>query len=381
MRLIYLDYNATTPIAPAVQEAMLPFLAEHYGNPSSGHSLGRACHEAVEDARLRVAQLLGADSDEIVFTSCGTESNNLALKGVALRAARGGTGHLVISALEHPAVAQPAAFLERLGYTVSVVPCDTRGVVDPLAVHSALRRDTVLVSIMHANNEIGTITPIREIAEMCRDRGSLMHTDAAQSVGKTSVRVKDLGVDLLSVAGHKIYAAKGIGALYVRRGIDLEPVLHGAGHERGLRAGTENVPYIVGLGRAASLIEQHLDETVERLGMFRHRLWSRLEAGIEDISYNGQGAEHLPNTLSVNFPAVNGAALLDRCPELCASTGAACHSGSAHMSATLRAIGLRPEVARGTVRLSVGWYTNEDEVDRAANLLIAAWEYLHGKMD
>jgi cysteine desulfurase len=381
MRLIYLDYNATTPVAPAVQEAMLPFLAEHYGNPSSGHSLGRACHEAVEDARARVAQLLGADSDEIVFTSCGTESNNLALKGVALRAARGGTGHLVISALEHPAVAQPAAFLERLGYSVSVVPCDTRGVIDPLAVHSALRRDTVLVSVMHANNEIGTIQPLREIAEMCRDRGVLIHTDAAQSVGKTAVRVKDLGVDLLTVAGHKIYAPKGIGALYVRRGIDLEPVLHGAGHERGLRAGTENVPYIVGLGRAASLIDQHLTETIDRLAMLRHRLWARLEKAIDGVSYNGQGAERLPNTLSVNFPFVNGAALLGRCPELCASTGAACHSGSAHMSATLQAIGLRPEVARGTVRLSVGWYTNEDEVDRAANLLIAAWEYLHGRME
>ena len=325
--------------------------------------------------------LLGADSDEIVFTSCGTESNNLALKGVALRAARGGTGHLVISALEHPAVAQPAAFLERLGYTVSVVPCDTRGVVDPLAVHSALRRDTVLVSIMHANNEIGTIQPLPEIAEMCRDRGILIHTDAAQSVGKVSVRVKDLGVDLLTVAGHKIYAPKGIGALYVRRGVDLEPVLHGAGHERGLRAGTENVPYIVGLGRAASLIDQHLTETVDRLGMLRHRLWTRLEAGIGGTSYNGQGADHLPNTLSVNFPSVNGAALLGRCPGAVRSTGAACHSGSAHMSATLQAIGLRPEVARGTVRLSVGWYTNEDEVDRAANLLIAAWEYLHGKME
>jgi cysteine desulfurase len=380
MRLIYLDYNATTPIAPAVQEAMLPFLAEHYGNPSSGHSLGRACHEAVEDARARLARLLGCDSDEIVFTSCGTESNNLAIKGVALRAARGGSGHLVISAIEHPAVAQPAAFLERLGYSVSVVGCDTRGVVDPAAVQAALRRDTVLVSIMHANNEIGTIQPIREIAEICHDRGVLVHSDAAQSVGKTSVRMKELGVDLLTVAGHKIYAPKGIGALYVRRGIDLEPVLHGAGHERGLRAGTENVPYIVGLGRAASLIEPHLTESIDRFAMLRDRLWSRLEQSIDGISYNGRRAERLPNTLSANFPRVNGAELLGRCPELCASTGAACHSGSAHMSATLGAIGLTPEVARGTVRLSVGWYTNEEEVDRAANLLIAAWEDLRNKM-
>jgi cysteine desulfurase len=376
LRTIYLDYNATTPIAPAVQEAMLPFLTECYGNPSSSHSLGRACHEAVEDARSRLAQLLGADSDEIVFTSCGTESNNLAIKGVAFRRARGGMGHLVISALEHPAVAEPAAFLERLGYGLTVVGCDGRGLVDPDAVHAAIRPDTVLVSIMHANNEIGTIQPIREIAEICRDRGILIHTDAAQSVGKTSVRVRDLGVDLLTVAGHKIYAPKGVGALYVRRGVDLEPVLHGAGHERGLRAGTENVAYIVGLGRAAALIDQRLNETIDRLSALRDRLWGRLHKGIEGLSYNGDRIERLPNTLSVNFPGVNGGEVLARCPELCASTGAACHSGTTHMSATLRAIGMKPEVARGTVRLSVGWYSKEEEIDRAADLLIAAWESL-----
>ncbi len=376
MRLIYLDYNATTPIAPAVQEAMAPFLTEHYGNPSSDHALGRACYEAVEDARGRLAQLLGADDDEIVFTSSGTESNNLALKGVAFRHAPGGGGHFVISAIEHPAIVQPAAFLERLGYDVTVVGCDARGLIDPAEVQAALRPDTALVSIMHANNEIGAVEPIREIAEICRDRGVLFHTDAAQSIGKTVVRVKDLGVDMLTVAGHKIYAPKGVGALYVRRGVDLEPVLHGAGHERGFRAGTENVPYIVGLGRAAAVIEEHLNEAVDRLAMLRDRLWTRLAAAIDGLSFNGDVAARLPNTLSANFPDVNGAELLGRCPELCASTGAACHAGTTQMSATLEAIGISPDVARGTVRLSVGWYTREDEIDQAAELLIAGWEGL-----
>jgi len=376
MRLIYLDYNATTPIAPAVQEAMAPFLTEHYGNPSSDHALGRACYEAVEDARGRLAQLLGADDDEIVFTSSGTESNNLALKGVAFRHAPGGGGHFVISAIEHPAIVQPVAFLERLGYDVTVVGCDARGLIDPAEVQSALRSDTALVSIMHANNEIGAVEPIREIAEICRDRGVLFHTDAAQSIGKTVVRVKDLGVDMLTVAGHKIYAPKGVGALYVRRGVDLEPVLHGAGHERGFRAGTENVPYIVGLGRAAAVIEEHLNEAVDRLAMLRDRLWTRLAAAIDGLSFNGDVAARLPNTLSANFPDVNGAELLGRCPELCASTGAACHAGTTQMSATLEAIGISPDVARGTVRLSVGWYTREDEIDQAAELLIAGWEGL-----
>ena len=266
MRSIYLDYNATTPIAPAVQEAMLPFLAEHYGNPSSGHHMGRACHEAVEEARAKVASLLGADAEEIVFTSCGTEANNLALKGVAFRHGPIGGGHFVISSLEHPAIVEPARFLERLGFGLTVVPCGADGVVDPAAVETALQSDTLLVSIIHANNEIGTLQPIAQIAEICRERDILMHTDAAQGIGKTSVRVRELGVDLLTVAGHKIYAPKGVGALYVRRGVSLEPLLHGAPHESGLRAGTENVPYLVGLGQAAAVIENHLGDATDRMG-------------------------------------------------------------------------------------------------------------------
>ncbi|MBX3413776.1 MAG: cysteine desulfurase [Pirellulales bacterium] len=377
MRHIYFDYNATTPIAPAVQEAMLPFLAEHFGNPSSSHALGAASHEAVEDARTRLAELLDADSDEIVFTSGGTESNNLALKGVFFKRTPAPSGHLVISALEHPAIVEPARFLERLGCDVSVVGTNSQGLVNPSAIERALRSDTALVSVMLANNEVGTVQPLREIVDVCHRRGVLVHTDAAQALGKIPVHVSELGVDLLSVAGHKLYAPKGVGALYVRRGTQLDSLLHGAGHECGLRAGTENVPYIVGLGRVAALVARHLESAQERMELLRERLEQKLRDGVgAPLTINGFDAPRLPNTVSVNFPGVTGGELLRRCPELCASTGAACHSGSTRLSGTLAAMGLPLEVARGTVRLSLGWYTTEEEVDRAADLLVAAWEDL-----
>ncbi|MCH8046905.1 MAG: cysteine desulfurase [Planctomycetes bacterium] len=377
MKTIYLDYNATTPIAPDVQTAMLPFLAEHYGNPSSGHALGRACHEATLDARAKLAALLGAERDEIIFTGCGTESNNLVLKGLAFRQAPLGSGHFVISSIEHPAVTEPARFLERLGFGLTIVDCDARGRIDPDDVAAAIQDDTLLVSIMLANNEIGTIQPIAEISKICRQRGVLLHTDAAQAVGKIPTRVDDLGVDFLSIAGHKLYAPKGIGALYVRRGTALEPLLHGAGHEGGLRAGTENVPYMVALGKAAELAGQHLSESVERLAMLRDRLQQALvDACGPKCTVNGAGAERLPNTLSINIPNVDASELLARIPELCASTSAACHTGQAQRSATQQAIALPEDVARGTIRLSVGWFTDEEEVDRAANLLIGARQQL-----
>ncbi len=375
MHLIYLDYNATTPLAPCVQEGMLPFLAEHYGNPSSGHALGRAAHAAVADARARVAQLLGALPDEIVFTSGGTESNNLALKGL-FYSAPPERRHVVISAFEHPAIVAPARFLERQGGSVTTVGCNPQGVIDPKEGAAALRPDTLLVSIMLANNEIGAVQPLRAVAEVCHGQGVLVHTDAAQAIGKIPVNVKQLGVDLLTVAGHKLYAPKGVGALYVRRGVHLEPLLHGAGHERGLRAGTENVAQIVGLGIAAEFAARHLEVSRARLKQLRERLWSLLSSSIPEMSWNGQGAELLPNTLSVNFPHVRGAALLARLPEICASTGAACHSGEAALSDTQRAIGLTPQVAQGTVRFSLGLYTEETEIDRAASQIIAAWEAL-----
>jgi cysteine desulfurase len=377
MRWIYLDYNATTPIAPSVQEAMLPYMAERYGNPSSNHVLGRMCQEAMEDARGQLALLLGADRDEIVFTSSGTEANNLALKGVMLKHAPSGGGHLVISALEHAAISEPAKFLERIGYDVTVVGCNSSGVVDPDAVAAALRPDTLLVSIMHANNEIGTIQPIRDIARTCHERAILVHTDAVQSIGKLRVNVDELEVDLLSVSGHKFYAPKGVGALFVRRGVALEPVLHGAGHEGGLRAGTENVTGIVALGRAAVLAAKSLKESSARLEELRDRLLDRLRAEIGDnLTVHGEYAERLPNTLSVCIADVSAEALLARIPELCAAAGSACHNTSVAISPTLAALGLDAAAARCTLRFSTGWFTNEDDIDRAANLVIAAWEDL-----
>jgi len=376
MRQIYLDYNATTPIAPSVQEAMLPFLTEHYGNPSSSHSLGRACHEAIEDSRDRVAALLGADHDEIIFTGGGTEANNLALKGIMMARAPTFGGHLVISALEHPAIAEPAKYLEKLGCRVSVVGCNRNGVVEPEAVAALLKPDTKLVSIMHANNEIGTIQPLKAISEMCRSRNILFHTDAAQSIGKIRTYVEELGVDMLTIAGHKLYGPKGVGALYVRQGVALESYTHGAAHESGLRPGTENTAFIVALGHACFLAGKAVEDASDRMADLRDRMERKLQEAIGELTINGGQAPRLPNTLSVNFPDVTGGELLARTPEICASTGSACHASMTKLSATLAAIRLTPDQACGTVRLSIGWYTSEEDIDRAAELLIGAWESL-----
>src|SRR6185436_19212405 len=334
-------------------------------------------HEAVEDARGQVAGLLGADADEIVFTSGGTESNNLAIKGALLHQGRSAGGHVIISAVEHPSVAAPVRFLERIGYDVSIVGVTGQGVVQPNAIRSLLRADTVLVSIMHANNETGAIQPLKAIAEVCHERHVLLHTDAAQSAGKIRTMVDELDVDLLTIAGHKVYAPKGIGALYIRRGVPLEPIMHGAGHEAGLRAGTENVPHIVGLGRACWLAAKSLDENQDRLEKLRDQFWNLIQAGVgDDLKLNAALAPRLPNTLSASFPGVAGHELLDRIPELCASTGSACHSESAAVSPTLAAMGIPESEARGTVRLTLGWFTTSEEIERAANLLIGAWEAL-----
>ncbi len=375
MRQIYLDYNATTPLAPSVLEAMQPFLKGHYGNPSSSHALGRAAHEGIEDARSKVADLLACDAQDIIFTSGGTESNNLALKGVMF-SGQPGVGHLVISAIEHPAIVQPAKFLERLGYDVSIVECEANGVVLPSAVEKALRPDTRLVSVMHANNEIGTIQPIRQIAEICHGRGILVHTDASQSVGKIPTFVDQLDVDLLTLAGHKFYGPKGIGALFVREGISLEPSNHGASQENGMRAGTENTPLIVGLGQAAHLVSRGMDEACDSITRLRDRLSDQLVNSIPGLTINGDGAKRLPNTLSISFPEVGGREILMRTPEICASTGSACNSGGLVESATLEAMGKSKEQIAGTVRLSCGWHNSEEEIDRASNLLIDAWEVL-----
>jgi cysteine desulfurase len=374
---IYLDYNATTPIDPAVVEAMLPYLQTHFGNPSSTHLYGKTAHDAVEGSRQQVADLLGAKPDEIVFTSGGTEASNYALKGVVFAKLRGWFGrwakgaHIITSSIEHPATTQPCEFLKALGCKITVVPVDRQGLVDPDDVKKVITRGTALISIMHANNEVGTLQPIREIARLARERGVLVHTDAAQSLGKVAVNVNELGVDLLSFAGHKLYAPKGVGALYVRTGVKLEPLIHGAGHEGGRRAGTENVPYIVGLGMACTLARQSLPVATERLRQLRDRLWERLRAGLGDhVVLNGHLTLRLPNTLNANFVGHVGAELLQAVPEIAASTGSACHEGQVNQSPVLCAMGVPPDLGKGAVRLSVGRFTTEEEVDRAAELLV-----------
>jgi cysteine desulfurase len=374
MRQIYLDYNATTPIAPSVVEEMTPFLTEHFGNASSMYARGRAAAEAIEDARMRVASIVGANQDEIVFTSGGTESNNLAIKGAMLAGGNDRGGHIVISGFEHPSVTQPTRFLENLGFEVSIAEPDRHGIVQPAAVERVLTRETRLVSVMHANNEIGTIQPLRQIAELCRSNGVLLHTDAAQSVGKVRTMIDELNVDLLSIAGHKLYAPKGVGALFVREELEIEPLMHGAGQEFGLRAGTENTASIVALGKACSIAHKCLDEAADRMSSLRDKLASLICSSIPHSQVNGLQAPRLPNTLSITLPRISGTALLNRIPELSASTGSACHSGAEDVSPTLHALGMTAEQARGTLRLSVGWYTSAEDIDCAAGWIIGAWE-------
>lgn len=377
---IYLDYNATTPVDPAVFETMLPYLTGdpqvrhfgHFGNPSSTHVYGKVTHDAVETARSQVAELIGAEADEIIFTGGGSEASNHAIKGACFASGgRPDAVHIVTTAVEHPATAKPVEFLRALGATVTVLPVDGFGMVDPDAVKRAITPRTRLVSVMHSNNEVGTLMPIREIASICRERGVLLHTDCAQSLGKVSVNVDELGVDLLTIAGHKLYAPKGVGALFVRRGVKLEPLIHGAGHERGRRAGTENVPYVVALGQASEVASRSLLRATERLRTLRDRLHAKLLAALGDrVVRNGHPDARLPNTLNVNFIGHIGAELLARTPGIAASTGSACHEGQVKLSPVLAAMGVSPEVGRGAVRLSVGRFTTEEEVDLAAEMLI-----------
>ena len=381
MAPIYLDYNATTPIDPAVVDAMLPYLRAHHGNPSSSHVYGKAAHQAIDQARSQVAALLGASPEEIVFTSGGTEASNHALKGAVFAKLQGIFGrlfgrlggHIVTSAIEHPATLQPCDFLRRLGCKVTVLPVDRSGLVDPDSVRKALARGTTIVSIMHANNEVGTLQPIKEIARIVKEHGALMHTDAAQSPGKVQVNVNELGVDLLSLAGHKVYAPKGVGVLYVRRGARLEPFMHGAGHEKGMRAGTENVPYIVGLGAACALAQRSLPGATDRLKVLRDRLWAHLQTALgERVTLNGHPDLRLPNTLNVNLAGQIGAEFLQKVPQIAASTGSACHEGQVSQSPVLCAMGVPPDVGKGALRLTVGRFTTEQEIDQAAEVLVSA---------
>lgn len=373
-RPIYLDYNATTPVDPSVVEAMLPYLTEQYGNPHSAHSLGAVAAAAIATAREQVAGLIGATAGEIVFTSCASESINLAVKGVAFARGR---GHVITSGVEHPATLQACRYLERhFGFALTVLPADGQGRIDPDAVRRALRPDTILITLLHAQNETGVIQPVEEVGRIAREAGVLFHVDAAQTCGKIPVDVSAIGCDLLTIAGHKLYAPKGVGALYVRSGVSLHPLIHGADYEEGRRAGTENVPYLVALGRAAEIAGVKLATgEPRRLEGLRDRLQERLAAGIP-IRVTGLGAPRLPNTLHILVEGVVGNDLLAAAPEVAASTGSACHAGVSEPSAVLLAMGLRPEEALGSIRLSVGRYTTAEDIDAAAAALIAAYRRL-----
>lgn len=370
--IIYLDYNATTPIDPRVAEVMMPLLGPVYGNPSSSHAPGREARQVVELARSEVAGLLGCSPDEVVFTGGGTESNNHAIRGV-VRASGKRPAHVITSAVEHPAVTEVCDRLEASsGCTVTVLPVDGSGMVDPSDLEQAIRLETVLVTVMHANNEVGTIQPIAELASIAHKQGILFHTDAAQSVGKVGARVDELGVDLLSVAGHKLYAPKGVGALYIRKGTLLRNLMVGAGHEAGRRPGTENLIGIAGLGAACRMAAAELDHRAEHCRELRDRLWEALHSRIPGIVLNGHPDQRLPNTLSVAFPGADARDLLARLPELAASPGSACHSGETEPSAVLAAMGVDRELALGTVRFSTGRETTGDDIQRAAELVVNA---------
>jgi cysteine desulfurase len=369
---VYLDYNATTPHAPEVVTAMRPFLEGHFGNPSSTHSYGAVTRAAVGRARSQVAELLNSKPDEIVFTSGGTESNNYAIRGAALAGAERGR-HIITSQIEHPAVTQVCRRLEAEGFEITWLPVDADGLVRVDEAEAAIRPDTILITLMHANNEVGTIQAIQAVAEVARRRGIIFHTDAAQSVGKISTDVRDLGVDLLTIAGHKLYAPKGVGALYIRNGIALHPLMQGAGQERGRRPGTENVLEIVGLGEACEVARRDLAMNAARMRESRDELERGLRETMEDVRVNGHPERRLPNTLSLSIRGVNANDLLTAIePHVAASAGAACHSGEVQISHVLRAMGVPVDWARGTLRLSTGRHTTREEARNAVTAIADA---------
>jgi cysteine desulfurase len=388
MNTIYLDYNATTPIETFVAEAMRPYLELCFGNPSSLHRFGSEAKIAVEGARTQVAKMLNAHPDEIIFTSGGSESNNLALKGAAFALQEKGN-HIITSSVEHPAVTEVCRYLEKHGFTITWLPVDAYGRIDPMDLERAITKQTVLISVMHANNETGTIQPVEKVGAIARKHGILFHSDAAQSIGKIPVDVKTMQVDLLSVAGHKFYAPKGVGALYIRRGVKLEKLIHGADHESNLRAGTENVMQIVGLGSAAERVTLRAQEDqpgnenppASKMRMLRDLFHRELMREIPEIKLNGHPEERLPNTLSLGFPGVEAALLLDKMRGVAASAGAACHADDAEVSGVLSAMGVSREFAMGTVRFSLGRMTSEEEIMQAVPQIVAAYRELTGNAD
>jgi cysteine desulfurase NifS len=369
LKPIYLDYNATTPIDPEVAEAMRPYLFEYFGNPSSSHWYGIQTKKAVDEARRQVADLLHCNPEEVVFTSGGSESNNYAIKGTAF-ANREKGNHIITSAIEHPAVLEVCKYLAEKGFQITYLPVDEFCLVKPRELQKSIRPRTILITIMHANNEVGTIQPIAEIAKIAKEHGIVFHTDAAQSVGKIPTRVDELAVDLLTIAGHKLYAPKGIGALYVRGGIRLEKLIHGADHEQDLRAGTENVLEIVGLGQACEIAKRDLEKNTRHMQKMRDLLYAGLRQQWGEIRLNGHPEKRLPNTLSVCFKSIEANTLLAEIESVAASAGAACHSDSVRVSSVLEAMQVDLEYAMGTVRFSTGKMTTEQEVNHTVTVFV-----------
>ncbi|MEA1886187.1 MAG: selenide, water dikinase SelD [Bacteroidota bacterium] len=369
MKPVYLDYNATSPVDQEVAEAMRPFISEYFGNPSSIHSYGIETKTAIENARRQVAGMLNCEPSEIVFTSGGTESNNYAIKGIALEHRKKGN-HIITSSVEHPAVYEVCRYLERKGFEVTYLPVDQYGRISVESVKTAIRNSTILISIMHANNEVGTIQPIAEISEIAKSENIFYHTDAAQSAGKIETRVDKLGVDLLSIAGHKLYAPKGVGALYIRNGVSLEKLIHGADHEQNLRAGTENVLEIVGLGKACELVKNNLNEYMALYKETRDYLYQLLKESFPDLRLNGHPEERLPNTLSVSFQGMEANTFISRLENVAASAGAACHAESIDVSAVLKAMKVPTEFAMGTIRFSTGREITMDDIKIASEEII-----------
>jgi cysteine desulfurase len=373
---IYLDYNATTPHDPEVVAAMRPFLEEVFGNPSSSHYYGIKPKQAVSKAREQIASLLNCQPEEIFFTSGGTESNNHAIKGIA-EVLRDRGNHFITSQIEHPAVLEVGAYLAQNGFDVTYLPVDECGMVSVSDVASAITPKTILISVMHANNEVGTIQPIRKISALAREKKIIMHTDAAQSIGKIPVAVDKLGVDLLSVAGHKVYAPKGIGALYIRKGVSANIFMHGAGQEMGKRAGTENVLEIVGLGRACEIAKRDLDRNKTHMQTMRERLYVGIKKGCERVRLNGHPEKRLPNTLSLSFHGLEADRILEKISvAVAASAGAACHSDTVEVSHVLKAMDVPIDWAKGTLRLTTGRMTTQAEIDSAVQIICAAVEKL-----
>ena len=371
-RPIYLDYNATTPHAPEVIEAMRPFLEEHFGNPSSAHWYGQVAREAVEQARAQVAALLNCSRNEVIFTSGGTESNNFAIQGIA-RARRDQGRHIITTQIEHPAVTAVCERLQQEGCGVTYIPVNAQGLADSAEVERVIRPDTILITVMHANNEVGTVQPVEAIGRLARSRGIAFHTDAAQSAGKIPVDVQAISADLLSLAGHKLYAPKGVGVLYVRTGVAVEPWMLGAGQEDGRRAGTENVLEIVGLGKACEIALRDLASNADHMRCMRDRLEQGLIERIPNVRLNGLLEQRLPNTSSLSFEGVAAEALLIEIQEkIAASAGAACHSGHVRISHVLRAMQVPENWAKGTMRFSTGRNTSDSDIDRAVDIVSAA---------